>query len=91
MRELLLQFAILTDKNVEETVGNCSISFVCLPCFDMSRNASSALPLNKILILELKYTFLKKISFYPYFIDRFYHEWLLNFVKGIFSIYVDCR
>lgn len=57
MRELLPQFAILNIRSVQKTVGNCSVSqdffFLCLPCFYMSRNASSIFPLNKILVLEV--------------------------------------
>ena len=41
------------------------------------------------IIIIYSFCYVKVCSFYSYFLERFYHKWMLNFVKGFLCIYWD--
>lgn len=75
-----------TSSIVSNLSRNCGHS--CLVP-DLSGNTSTVSPLNEILTLGLRcvyiYNLLRKYS--SVYIECFSYEWVLNFLKGFFSIY----
>ena len=61
------------------------------PCFvpDLRGIAFSFLPLRIMFAVRVIYDlyYVEIGSFYAHFLKRFYHQWMLNFVKGFFYIY----
>ena len=62
------------------------------PCLvpDLRGNAFSFSPLRMMLTVGLSYMALLYVeigSLYAYFLQSFYHKWVLNFVKSFFCIY----
>ena len=58
----------------------------CLP--DFRENAFSFLPLRIMFAVGLSYmAFIMLCYLYAYFLESFYHKWVLNFVKSFLCIY----
>ena len=61
------------------------------PCLvsDLRGNAFGFSPLRIMIAMGLSYGLyhVEVVSFHAHFLKRFYHKWVLNFVKGFFYIY----
>ena len=57
---------------------------------DFRGNAFSFSPLKTMLAMGLSYIdcyYVEVSSLYAYFLENFYHKWMLNFVESFFCIY----